>query len=146
IYVLGLAPNAARLSIRFWQVDSLDLFARRLAQHYQDMTLAPLAWKNAPSVWRLLPETIPNRAGSRRKSEDVAPQLAGEIVRSILTGQRYPQSLLSNILMRIRADGVVSPLRVAMCKAVLTRDARLKNKQSNHKEIPVSLDTEYTDP
>ncbi len=146
IYVLGLAPNAARLSIRFWQVDSLEIFARRMAQHYQDMKLNPLPWKNEPAIWRLLSETVPHRAGSKPKLEDVAPQLAGEMARSILTGQRYPRSLLSNILMRMRADGDISPLRVAMCKAVLTRDARLTNKHSSYKEIPVSLDTEYMDP
>jgi len=146
IYVLGLAPNASRLSIRFWQVDRLDAFAMRLSQHYSDLLLEPLSWKTHPAVWRLLLETVPHRSGSKPRLDDVAPHLAGELTRSILSGTRYPHSLLANLIMRMRADGDISPLRVALCKAVLARDARLSNRQHNDKEIPVSLDTTNTDP
>jgi CRISPR-associated protein Csd1 len=146
IYVLGLAPNASRLSIRFWQVDSLDVFARRVAEHFQDLLLEPLPWKSEPAIWRLLSETVPHREGSKPKLDDIAPQLAGELARAILTGSRYPRSLLSNLIMRMRADGDVSSLRVALCKAVLVRDARLSNRQNPDKEIPVSLDINNMDP
>lgn len=146
IYVLGLAPNASRLSIRFWQVDTLDMFAKRVADHYQDLLLEPQPWKAQPAIWRLLAETVPHRENSKPKLDDVAPQLAGEMARAIFTGSRYPRSLLSNLIMRMRADGDISPLRVALCKAVLVREARLSNRQNHDKEIPVSLDTENTDP
>lgn len=144
IFVLGLAPNASRLSIRFWQTDSLAVFANRLSQHYRDLELNPSPWQTPPAVWRLLLATAPSRDG-KAKSEDVPPQLAGELTRSILTGSPYPRSLLSNIIMRFRADGDISPLRVALCKAVLARESRLGIKHSN-KEVPVSLDTTNTDP
>jgi CRISPR-associated protein Csd1 len=146
IYVLGLAPNASRLSIRFWQVDSLVVFAKRVAQHYQDLLLEPRPWKYEPAVWRLLAETVPHHEGSKPKLDDVSPQLAGELTRAILTGSRYPHSLLSNLIMRMRADGDVSSLRVALCKAVLVRDARLSNRSHDDKEIPVSLDINNLDP
>lgn len=145
IYVLGLAPNASRLSIRFWQVDSLDSFARRLSQHYSDLLLEPLPWKSEPAIWRLLLETVPHRRESRPKLDDVSPHLAGELARAILGGGRYPRSLLSNLIMRMRADGDISSLRVALCKAVLVRNARLSNRHDD-KEIPVSLDTTNADP
>lgn len=145
IYVLGLAPNASRLSIRFWETASLDEFARRLAEHFQDLVLDPLPWKQEPAIWRLLSETVPHREGSKPKLDDVPPQLAGELARAILTGSRYPRSLLANLIMRMRVDGDISPLRVALCKAILTRDARLSNRQNQDKEIPVSLDTENAD-
>jgi len=145
IYVLGLAPNKARLSIRFWETDSLHTFAECLAQHYRDLELRPLPWKTEPSVWRLLLETVPHREGSQPKSDDIPPQLAGEMIRAILTGRRYPVSLLSNLIMRMRADGDISPLRVALCKAVLVRDARTANK-TTQKEIPMALDLDNTDP
>ncbi|MAR90770.1 MAG: type I-C CRISPR-associated protein Cas8c/Csd1 [Pseudomonadales bacterium] len=145
IYVLGLAPNASRLSVRFWETGSLHSFAERLAQHYRDLELRPLPWKTEASVWRLLLETVPHRAGSQPKSDDIPPQLAGEMIRAILTGLRYPASLLSNLIMRMRADGDISPLRVALCKAVLVRDARISNK-TTQKEIPMGLDLENTDP
>lgn len=144
IFVLGLAPNASRLSIRFWQSDSLAVFAQRLAQHYHDLELAPSPWRTPPAIWRLLLATAPSREG-KAKSEDVPPQLAGELTRAILTGSLYPRSLLGNLIMRFRADGDISPLRVALCKGVLARERRLGIKHSN-KEVPVSLDTTNTDP
>ncbi|MFE8070768.1 type I-C CRISPR-associated protein Cas8c/Csd1 [Marinobacteraceae bacterium S3BR75-40.1] len=145
IFVLGLAPNASRLSIRFWERGSLDLFARRLAQHYQDLNLAPSPWKTEPAVWRLLLETVPHREGAKRKLDDVQPLLAGEMTRAILTGRRYPRSLLTNLIMRMRADGDISSLRVSMCKGVLARDRRLGVK-GIETEVPVSLETDNTDP
>ncbi|MCW8125117.1 type I-C CRISPR-associated protein Cas8c/Csd1 [Microbulbifer halophilus] len=145
LYVLGLAPNASRLSVRFWETGSLRRFAERLAQHYQDLEIKPLPWKTEPSIWRLLLQTVPHREGSQSKSDDIPPQLAGEMTRAILTGRRYPRSLLSNLIMRMRADGDVSLLRVALCKAVLTRDSRIANT-TKEKEIPMSLDTDNPDP
>lgn len=143
IFVLGLAPNASRLSIRFWQADTLDVFVKRLAQHFQDLRIEPDPWRTSPAVWRLLLATAPSRDG-KSKSEDVPPQLAGELTRAILTGSRYPRSLLSNVIMRLRADGDISGVRVALCKGVLARERRLGVKGVNE-EVPVSLDTNNTD-
>jgi CRISPR-associated protein Csd1 len=144
LFVLGLAPNASRLSIRFWQTGSLGVFARRLAEHYQDLHIEPLPWKTEPAIWRLLYATVPSRDG-KAKAEDISPQLAGEITRAVLTGSRYPRSLLANVIMRMRADGDISGVRVALCKAVLSRDLRLGVKGINE-EVPVSLDKEASNP
>lgn len=143
IFVLGLAPNASRLSIRFWQADTLDAFVKRLAQHFHDLRIEPNPWRTEPAVWRLLLATAPSRDG-KSKSEDVPPQLAGELTRAILTGSRYPRSLLSNVIMRLRSDGDISGVRVALCKGVLARERRLGVKGVNE-EVPVSLDTNNTD-
>jgi CRISPR-associated protein Csd1 len=146
-YVLGLAPNASRLSIRYWQADTLAAFVHRIADHYRDLHLEPPPWKSEPALWRLLYATAPSRDG-KAKAEDVSPLLAGEVMRAILTGSLYPASLLNNVIMRFRADGDISGLRVAMCKAVLARKARLAHNTSfnpSDKEIPVSLDTSNPD-
>lgn len=143
IYILGLAPNAARLSVRFWEVDTLERFTQRIGEHYRDLLLQPAPWKKPPSIWRLLLETVPYRNG-KSKSDDVAPHLAGELARAILTGRRYPRHLLTHMIMRMRADGHMSSLRVALCKAVLVRDQRLGSIKD--KEIPVSLDIGNRDP
>lgn len=143
IYILGLAPNAARLSIRFWQADSLQVFAKRLAQHYEDLRIEPLPWRTPPAIWRLLQTTAPIRKG-KSKSEDIPPHLAGEITRAVLTGNAYPYSLLSNLLMRFRADGEVTGLRVALIKAVITRFNRLTKTAKFKGEMPVSLDATNT--
>ncbi len=142
MYVLGLAPNASRLSVRFWQADTLEVLTRRIAWHREDLHLEPSPWKTEPSVWRLVLATAPSRDG-RAKSEDVPPQLAGELMRAILTGNRYPGSLLANMVMRMRTDGDISGVRVALCKAVVTRNLRI---HQSHEEVPVSLDTQSTQP
>ena len=137
IYVLGLAPNASRLSIRFWETQTLETFACRLADHYDDLELRPLpkGWPPSPSYLAL--QTAPFFEG-RGKAEDIPPQLAGELTRAILSGSRYPRSVLANLIMRFRMDGHVSAIRVALCRAVLAREARL---DASPKEIPpVSLD------
>ncbi|WP_017911788.1 type I-C CRISPR-associated protein Cas8c/Csd1 [Xanthomonas sp. SHU 166] len=150
IFVLGLAPNASRLSIRFWETQTLAGFAKRLADHYDDLTLVPPAWKRAPTPSYLALQTAPVYGEhGKPKAEDVSPLLAGELSRAILTGGRYPQSLLGSVVMRFRADGQLTPLRIALCRAVLARAARLNTQQglsTDHKEPPMSLDTGNTDP
>jgi CRISPR-associated protein Csd1 len=148
IFVLGLAPNASRLSIRFWETDRLAAFARRLADHYADLALEPPAWRRAPTPQFLALQTAPVYGG-KAKADDVQPLLAGELARAVLTGMRYPRSVLATIIMRFRADGQISPLRVALCKAVLARDVRLARKEgqpTDKREPPMSLDLANTDP
>ncbi|MBZ9558375.1 MULTISPECIES: type I-C CRISPR-associated protein Cas8c/Csd1 [unclassified Modicisalibacter] len=148
MFVLGLAPNAARLSVRFWYADTLDELARHYAQHHRDMALEPTPWKGiAPGSWWLVLQTAPMHGGQRPKADDVPPQLAGELMRAILTGSRYPQSLLSNLVMRFRSDGHITGARIALCKAVLARAARLATQaNSTTQEVPVSLDRHSTHP
>lgn len=143
IFVLGLAPNASRLSIRYWQADTLQVFAERLAWHEHDLRIEPVPWKTAPETWRLALATAPWRDGWG-KADDVPPQLAGELMRSILTGRRYPDSVLANLVMRMRGDGDMSGIRVALCKGVLARRQRLQH--SDEKELPVSLDKQSLSP
>lgn len=131
-YVLGLSPNAARLSVRFYIEDDFGEIASRYLEHVQRMRTDPPPKEGAPSMWRLLIETA-----SQRKSENIPPNLAGEWLRAILTGAPYPLTLLSTLLMRLRADHDVNAFRVAMLKSVLIRNFEL--------EVPVSLDPENTD-
>ncbi|MEP2651882.1 MAG: type I-C CRISPR-associated protein Cas8c/Csd1, partial [Paraglaciecola sp.] len=134
--------NAARLSIRFWLQTDLGHVQRRFTEHFQDLALNPLPWKTAPSVWRLLLQLVPHRDGQKPKIDDVPSHLAGELMRSILTGQRYPRAILAQLLSRFRADGDISGLRVAMVKAVLQRELRLLGKE----EISMSLDESNFNP
>lgn len=145
VYVLGLAPNAARLSVRFWETGTLQTFTSRLVRHFDDLRIEPSPWRAPPPIWRLLLATAPSRDG-KSKSEDVPPQLAGELARAILEGTRYPYSLLGTLVMRLRADKDISGTRVALCKAVLTRAARQGGNGNNKGAPPVSLDPDNLDP
>ncbi|KCZ98774.1 CRISPR-associated protein, Csd1 family [Hyphomonas polymorpha PS728] len=132
-YVLGLAPNAARISIRFWfESDFADL-ARNYQRFTADMDIEPPPRNPFPPIWQYLVETA-----VLKKRENVPPYLAGEWMRAILTGNRYPLTLLTTVLMRIRADGEVNALRAALLKAVLTRNFE-------RKDTPVALDPDFKD-
>ncbi len=132
-YVLALSPNAARLSVRFFIEDDFGEIAKRYLEHVERMRIEPPPREQPPPVWRLLIETA-----SQRKSENIPPQLAGDWLRAILTGAHYPLTLLSTVLMRLRADHDVNALRVAMLKSVLVRNFEM--------EAPVALDPENDDP
>src|SRR3546814_6837825 len=105
VFVLGLAPNASRLSVRFWLVDSLQHLIAKLARHEQDLRIEPCRWKVAPAVRRLVLATVPKRERAMPKVEDAPEKLVGDTMRAILTDGQYPLSLLTNKVMRTRADG-----------------------------------------
>lgn len=147
MFVLGLAPNASRISIRFWETGTLGMLAQRLAQHAQDFRIEPVPWKTAPAARRVILATVPNREGAMPKMDDAFNNLAGEFMRSVLSGRSYPRSLLANTLMRIRSDGNLSGLRAAICKGILAREKRLGIHTHIHKEeVPVSLDKQSENP
>jgi CRISPR-associated protein Csd1 len=133
--ILGLSPNAARLSVRFWVQDDFGVIAERYVRHVAAMRIEPPPRPDNASIRRLLLETAP-----MGKAENIPPNLAGEMVRAILAGLPYPRTLLATLLMRLRADKSVNGLRVALLKAVLIRD------QTMGKEVPVSLDPENKEP
>ncbi|TCH98146.1 type I-C CRISPR-associated protein Cas8c/Csd1 [Roseococcus sp. SYP-B2431] len=135
-HVLGLAPNAARLSVRFWMADRFEVFAKRLAEHYDDLAIEPPPWRLLPpAVQRLLVKTT----AALEKFENIPPQLAGEVTRAVLTGGNYPRPLLAAALMRIRAgDDPSTGWHAAAIRAVLARDAR----KSGRETPPVSLNRE----
>lgn len=133
-YVLGLAPNAARLSIRFWYAATIGALAERIVQHWRDLQLEPAPWTSPPPVWRLLYETAP-----QRKTDNIPPTLGGALMRAILTGAPYPRSLLAAVVARMRADKDVNGTRAAICKAVMARNHRLGFEKET---APVSLNPE----
>ena len=136
IFVLGLAPNASRLSVRFWHEDRIDAIYSRFSEHWKDLRLQPPAWTGAPAVWNLLIETA-----AQRRADNIPPTLGGALMRAILTGQRYPHSLLAAVIARMRADKDISGRRVAICKACLARDHRLRPE---NEDVSMSLNPNDT--
>jgi CRISPR-associated protein Csd1 len=129
-HVLGLAPNAARLSVRYWLDDSFDAFARRLADHYRDLAIEPAPWgARPPSVQRLLVKTT----ALQEKFDNIPPLLAGEVMRAVLSGTRYPRTLLIAAIMRLRAgDDPWTGWHAAAIKACLNR--------SEEENVPMALE------
>ena len=133
-YILGLAPNAARISIRFWFEDTFGALIKNYQRFLSDMRVEPKDKDETISLWKYLREIA-----VLGKSENVPKNLSGEWMRSILTGTPYPLTLLSSILMRIRADHTINAHRISILKAVLIRNFKSK-------EAPVALDPENTNP
>lgn len=134
-YVLGLAPNAARISIRFWQVASLQEIARRVASHFAAMEIdRPPGQPKYLSLFRLLVSTA-----SLGKSENIPPNLGGDVMRTILAGLPYPATLFQAAIRRNRAEQQVTYTRAAAIKACLNKS---NNRQPDFKELTVSLDKE----
>ena len=141
-YILGLSPNAARLSVRFWYENTIQDLAGKFLTYWQDLRLEPSPFKDDQlKLWRILIQTAPYREGSKPKAEDVPPQLAGEWTRAILTGGRFPRAMFSAIIGRLRTDRHISNERVAILKACLTRDYRLNIEKEN---VQMGLDLENT--
>jgi CRISPR-associated protein Csd1 len=136
-YVLGLSPNAGRVAVRFWFTDTLEALLRHLRQHLQDLDIIGLDPDAPPPVIReLLLETA-------REAKDIPPLLAGALLRSLLTGQPYPESFFLAVLRRVRLDGQVHPRRAAISKAHLNR---LHRQRPFLKEpIPMALDPDRND-
>lgn len=137
-YILGLSPNASRLSVRFWHVSTVGDISAKIGLHFKDLAITKTFDTDPefPGIWQLLRETA-----ILRKSENISPALAGSVMRSILTGTFYPQSLMTAVINRIRADQTVNYLRAALIKGCLVRKYRITNKFT---EVDMPLDKEST--
>ncbi len=144
-FLLGLSPNASRISIRFWvEADATEL-QRRLGQHLRDVALVGSRNDEILTLWRICNATKrwDKKTEKFFKDDKVSPKLAGDLARSVLTGAAYPQSLLATMLRRIHSDGEVAYARVAAIKACLIRNSRLRG---NPLEVFTMLDPNSTDP
>ncbi len=138
-YILGLSPNASRLSVRFWRQSTLGDVVEKLHQHYADLALEHSERDpDFPAPWQILRETA-------RESKDIPPLLGGALMRAILDGTPYPAGLYAAILRRIRADRHVGYVRAAAIKAYLNRNTRF-GIQPLAKEVSVALDPDHPDP
>jgi CRISPR-associated protein Csd1 len=137
-YVLGLAPNAARLAVRFWHEGTVAELARNILQHFDDLEVVGLSGEsNLPSLWRLI--GIAARDGdTRRLQENLRGQLGASLMAAILDGSPYPTTLLARTVARCRAEMSVWPVRAALIKALLKR-------RFPAKEVSVSLDPDEPD-
>jgi len=132
-FVLGLAPNAARISVRFWHVDRVESVAAHIGRHFTNLQLIPNkdnVDSEYPSIYQLLIETA-----ALHKTENIPPNISGPLMRSILTGISYPMNILSILISRMHTDQGFNRLtyyRASFIKAILNRNFG--------KELTVTLD------
>lgn len=134
-YVLGLAPNASRIAVRFWIVDTVAGMSDKIRQHFDDISIVhgPND-RNALSLFRLLVSTA-----TQGKAENISPNMAGDTMRAILAGLPYPATLLQAAIRRLRAEHDITHSRAALIKACINRATRFANNTAKE-ELKVSLD------
>ena len=150
-YVLGLSPNASRIAIRFWIVDTVAGMASKIKLHFDDLRIVHRPRdKDVFSLFRLLVSTA-----AQGKADNIPPNLTGDTMRSILEGLPYPKTLLQAVIRRIKAEQSsknkntgkqlenVTYIRAALIKAGVNRLTRFKNPNIKE-ELKMSLDENNT--
>lgn len=134
-YILGLAPNSARIAVIYWAEIPLKEFAERINRHFDDMEIT-----GANKPYMSL-RSILGAVTLGGKSSEATPNLPDALVKSIFQGTPYPYTLFAECIKRIRAEQSIYTTRAAIIKAYLNR---LNN--INEQNIKVMLDKNNTNP
>lgn len=143
-HVLGLAPNAARIAIRFWETAPAHELAKRIVRHFDDIKIVRATHDPEHlSLFRLL-----TALAAQGKADNIPPNLGGEVMRAILEDLPYPASLLNLAVQRCRAEQKPTYARAAVIKASLNRLIRHANRTTSNteKEFQIMLDPTNTNP
>ena len=142
-YILGIAPNASRLSVRFFLQNSFDEFAQNYQKHQEDLDIVRPTFdeRETLSMWALLRETAIKNPDKPPKFQR---QLVEEMLNAILTGSPYPSTLFTQVEIRIRAEKEINRGKAAIIKAYLLRNIVEQQKDQTHvyKEV---LDVELNE-
>jgi CRISPR-associated protein Csd1 len=137
-YLLGLAPNSARISVRLFERGTVADLLDNLRRHHRDIAVTPRPAVGRrkpdpefPAAWMLLSQTA-------REAKDIPPILASPLLKAIVGGARYPDALFAAVIRRVHADRRVDYLRCCILKGYLNRNL--------NREVSMSLDPDRTDP
>lgn len=134
-FILGLAPNAARIAVVYWNEMPLREFAGLISKHFEDMEIVDTRKEKKPYVGL---HSILGNVTRGGKSSDATPNLPDAVVKSIFQGLPYPVSLFQACVRRIRAEQSINIVRAAIIKTYLNR----LNDSNNNKKINIMLDKE----
>ena len=135
-YILGLAPNSARIAVVYWSDTTLADFAAKILEHFQDMELVDTRKMQRP--YQGVREMI-SAVTLGGKLSDATPNLPEAVVKSIFQGLPYPFTLYSACLRRIRAEQAITITRAAILKAYL-------NRTDKTKKLNTMLDKNFDNP
>lgn len=143
-HILGLAPNAARISIRFYHCLPLPEMAQCIVQHFNDLAMVRGPYDpEYPSLFRLL-----TAVSLQNKADNIPPNLGGSIVDAIFAGPDvpYPALWLNAAVGRCRAEQNVTYLRAAAIKACINRQIRRQIQSAARSIPPATASTQSTPP
>lgn len=135
-YMLGLAPNSARIAVTYWADIPLKDFSEMILRHFNDMEIVDTRKEKKPYFGL---HSLLATVSLEGKSSNVSPNLPDAVVKSIFQGLPYPQTLFASCIRRIRAEQSISITRAAILKAYLNR-----LNDNNNNKLTVMLDTSNT--
>ena len=131
-YILGLSPNAARISVRFFLRNTFGETMAHMMAHQERLTLSGPAWESGKiPLWKLI------KAAENPNSDKsgLSPLLAGSLMRSVLQDSPYPEALFQHVMMRIFADqdktddkGQITSYKIGHIRAAFIKAYLLKNR------------------
>jgi len=134
-YILGLSPNAARLSVRLFLQSEFGEMMQNLNTHNKRLEIVqPMGTEKKLPIWMLLNETANQNASNKTPP---AP-MAGAVLRSIILNLRYPESLYEMILLRIRAEHDINWKKAAIIKAFFLKNSKENDKMREVLTVNVS--------
>ena len=149
-YVLGLAPNAARVSVRFFHSDLFDKTVEKIMQHYKDLEI--IKEFEDQHTYLTIQDILKETVSPKSSDKDASPLLAGTVFRAILENTPYPAALFNSIINRVRADQdekftkKVNYTRAAILKAYLLRKYRHQPHHPIQEVLVMSLNEQSTVP
>lgn len=139
-YILGLAPNSARIAVVYWSETPLRDFAGMILKHFEDMRIIDNRKEKKPYSGL---KDMMSSVSVNGKQSDVTPNLPEAVIKSIFQGLPYPYTLFSSCINRLKAEcgeqGGIRTGRIAILKAYLNRI-----NDNNNKTISVMLDKNNT--
>ncbi len=147
-FILGLSPNAGRISVRFFYRRSFGNIVQNLKRHYEDIQIVSdgrSKWSAIP-LWALLRETVNQKSSDKNP----LPHLAGDVMKSMLDGSRYPETLINQTLLRIRAEQAEKKItrgRAGIVKAWLIRNTQTHPNREKILEVTklaLNPESDYT--
>ena len=140
-YILGLSPNAARISIRFFYRNTFGEIMRNVNAHHERMEIVRPSYDRYATIplWAMLRETI----NPKTRDKTPNPLMAGATARAIFSGERYPAALLEQTMLRIRAEREITRGKAAMIKAYYLRNP---NDDCPKEVLTVALNEESSNP
>ena len=134
-YILGISPNAARLSVRFFYRNRFGTLMKNVNDHHEKLSITGSKYEYIP-LWALLKETV-----NKNSKEPPNPVLSGSVAREIFEGALYPAGLLESVMIRIRAERNITYGRAAIIKAYYLRN---KNIHCPQEVLTVGLNENST--
>jgi CRISPR-associated protein Csd1 len=149
-YVLGLAPNAARVSVRFFHSDPFDKVVEKIMKHYEDLKI--IKEYEDQHTYLTIQDILDETVSPKSTDKDASPLLAGSVFRAILENTPYPAALYNSIINRVRADQdekftkKIGYARAAILKAYLLRKYRNQPQNQIQEVLVMSLNEQSTIP